>query len=514
LAALGIVLFMFGVVLRIWMVDHLPITSDQAVGGLMAMGVLHGHFGAVTWGQTYGGVEPYVASVLFAAFGHSDTTLNVTPVVLSITASWLVYLIGRQYLPRALAALGALAVWVWPAIVVSNGTQELGYRYACLNLGLLSILCAIRIRARGPSAQRFALLGLMIGLCFWANPECIYFLVPCAVLVTPGVVREWTSDRKQLATELLSGLVGVIVGGLPFWWSWLSNHPVALRPFPGTLGTRASALVSHAGPLAVGAQVPGSGAWFGGHLVGALVFMAVLGTVVVSTAWALARHRPRTITALVAFVVAYPIIYSLLPGTWYWHDGRYVVYLPYLFIVVALYPFGLLRWRRLITATTAVVVLGAAVTTAVELTRSVPGLSFRQLPHAFTVSRISLAPVARVLEDSHVRLGYAGYWVAYNLDFESGGAVTFTPTSADVVRNFAYLQTVARAARPAWILCGPRSSAACARLVGATRVDPPGVTFMSLTSLLRRRGIAFTSHSVDGFVVIVPAAKVTPAELR
>jgi hypothetical protein len=213
-------------------------------------------------------------------------------------------------------------------------------------------------------------------------------------------------------------------------------------------------------------------------------------------------------------VVAYPIIYSLLPGTWYWHDGRYVVYLPYLFIVVALYPFGLLRWRRLITATTAVVVLGAAVTTAVELTRSVPGLSFRQLPHAFTVSRISLAPVARVLEDSHVRLGYAGYWVAYNLDFESGGAVTFTPTSADVVRNFAYLQTVARAARPAWILCGPRSSAACARLVGATRVDPPGVTFMSLTSLLRRRGIAFTSHSVDGFVVIVPAAKVTPAELR
>ena len=89
----------------------------------MSLGIVHGHFGAITWGQTYGGVEPYVTSVLFAVFGHSDTTLNLTPVVLSVTASLLVYVIGRHFLPRTLAGLAALAVWVWPAIVVSNGTR-------------------------------------------------------------------------------------------------------------------------------------------------------------------------------------------------------------------------------------------------------------------------------------------------------------------------------------------------------------------------------------------------------
>src|ERR1700722_5121999 len=98
---------------RLWIVDHSPINSDQAVVGLMARGILHGHFVAFFWGQHYAGLEPYLTSVLFALFGSSDTVLNLTPVVLAVTASVLVYLIGRYYLSRVLAGLAALAVWVW-----------------------------------------------------------------------------------------------------------------------------------------------------------------------------------------------------------------------------------------------------------------------------------------------------------------------------------------------------------------------------------------------------------------
>lgn len=514
LTVLGVALFVYGLVVRIWMVDHLPINSDQAVSGLMSLGILHGHLGAITWGQTYGGVEPYVTSVVFALFGHSDTTLNITPVVLSFTASCLVYVIGRRFLPRTLAALGAIAVWVWPAIAFTNGTQELGYRYACLNLGLLAIMCALRLSSRGPSRPRYALVGLVLGLCLWANPECVYFLVPCVVLVSPWILRGWSSDRTRTALELLCAATGVVVGGLPLWWSRFSNPTAAVAPYPGTLATRSDALVTHAAPLGLGFQVPGSGAWLGGEAIGVGVLVALIVAVVLGVTWALVGHQPRTITALVTFVVAYPIIYSLLPGTWYWHDGRYIVYLPYLFIVVALYPLGLLHGRRLVAATTAVIVLGAAAATASELTRAVPGLSARHLPHAFTVSRISLAPLARDLERHRVRLGYAGYWVAYNLDFESGGVLTFTPTDSDVVRNSAYLHEADRARRPAWVLCEPGESRACRHLVGSATVDPPGLTWTSFTSWLDSHGITYTTFSVDGFGVIVPDKKVTPAVVR
>jgi hypothetical protein len=308
-------------------------------------------------------------------------------------------------------------------------------------------------------------------------------------------------------------LTGVVVGGLPFWWSTFSNHTVSVAPYPGTVTTRASALARHAAPLAVGVQVPGTGAWFGGRIVGVTVFVGVIVAVAAGITWALARHRPRAVVALVTFVVAYPIIYSLLPGTWYWQDGRYILYLPYLFIVVALYPLGRLRWRRLIAAATAVVVLGAGVTSAVELTRAVPGFSIGALPHAFAVNRISLAPLARALESHRIRLGYAGYWVAYNLDFESGGALTFTPTDSDVVRNTAFLRQVTGAARPAWLLCKPDDARRCAHLVGAAAVDPPGLTWASFTSWLQRRGISYETLSADGFGVIVPGTKVTPSLL-
>ena len=514
LVVLGVALFLFGLVLRVWMVDHLPITSDQAVNGLMSLGIVHGHFGAITWGQRYGGVEPYVTSVLFALFGHSDTTLNLTPTVLSVTASVLVYLVGRHFLPRALAGLAAVAVWVWPAMVVRNGATELGYRYACLNLGLLAILCAIWVRSRGLSTARVALLGLVLGLCLWANPDSVYFLVPCGVLVAPGVVRGWSTDRQRTARELLCGVVGVLVGGLPLWWSTQTHHAVSLSPFPGTISTRAHALVAHAAPLAVGVQAPDTGAWFGGPAVGVTVLVVLTVAVTLGIVWAVALHRPRTIVALVAFVVAYPIIYSLLPGTWFWQDGRYILYLPYVLIIVALYPLGLLRWRRLVTAAVAVVVLGAAVVSAAELKGAVPGLTFSALPHALVVKRISFAPLARVLERRRVTLGYAGYWVAYNLDFESGGAMRFTPTQFDTVRNVSYFFAVKAQPRPTWVLCRPDRAATCARYAGDSEVDPPGVTWTSMTTWLKRRAIAYTTVSVDGFTAFFPSAKVTPAELH
>jgi hypothetical protein len=146
LAALAVVLGFLGLAERVWLVDHFPINSDQAVVGLMARGILHGHFVAFFWGQHYAGAEPYLTSALFALLGPSDTALNLTPVVLSVTATYLVYRVARYYLPYPFTVLAALAVWLWPLISLTSGTEEIGYVFACLNFGLLAVLFATRIR--------------------------------------------------------------------------------------------------------------------------------------------------------------------------------------------------------------------------------------------------------------------------------------------------------------------------------------------------------------------------------
>ena len=69
--------------MRSWYFFHTPSSSDQAIVGLMANAILHGHFSAFYWGQAYGGAEPYAVAGMFALFGHSAAVLNLTPALLS-----------------------------------------------------------------------------------------------------------------------------------------------------------------------------------------------------------------------------------------------------------------------------------------------------------------------------------------------------------------------------------------------------------------------------------------------
>ena len=54
----------YGVLLRIWLLAHLPLFGDEAAVGLMARGILAGHFDAFYWGSTYSGGEPYVVAAV------------------------------------------------------------------------------------------------------------------------------------------------------------------------------------------------------------------------------------------------------------------------------------------------------------------------------------------------------------------------------------------------------------------------------------------------------------------
>jgi hypothetical protein len=505
--------------MRLFLLWHKSINSDEAVVGLMARDILHGHFSAFYWGQDYGGVEPYVTAALFGVFGQNDVTLNLAPALLSAASSVLVWRIARYMLAEPVALLVGLATWVWPVAVVVYSTQESGFRYATLTLGLTAILFATQIRCRGSTWPRWLGFGLAIGACVWSSPESAYFVVPCALLAIPAL---WSSPTiRSVAAQLGTFLAGALVGALPLLWVAVrSGLGVIVNPtgatYPGsTARSRLSAFVKHSGPIATGMQRPLTGTWLGGTPLGPVILGAIVVAIVIGLVLAL-RRKPeyvRTAIPLASFVVLYPVFYVLFDPTIFWNDGRYIVYLPYVAVISAGFVSWLIRSPSVrVAAAVAVVILAAAVT-VYELPEVIPGFTAGDLTHPLSGSRQSLAVLAGDLGRKHVTIGYAGYWVAYDLDFEGRGTLRYTPSPPGVVRNQAYLAAADASARPAWIVCPPDHAAECRRLLGHADVDPEGVTKASLEAWLDLHHVQFKVVPSEGFDAVVPDARVTPAML-
>src|SRR5580698_5591077 len=107
----GIVLlavFVAGALLRLWMLGHANMNSDEAIVGLMAHQIVHGHTTTFYWGQDYGGVEPYFVA-LMQVFGSSPLVVNLSASVLALAAAALTWLVGRHvFTERAAVAAAAL----------------------------------------------------------------------------------------------------------------------------------------------------------------------------------------------------------------------------------------------------------------------------------------------------------------------------------------------------------------------------------------------------------------------
>ena len=168
-----------GVFLRLWALGRQPVSSDVAVVGLMAHEILRGHFSAFYWGQHYGGGEPYVVALLFAIFGQSSFTLDLTTVVLDAVATVLIWRIGRRLFTPGAGIAAALLFWVWPEVYIWQSTVEYGFRFLALVCGLACLLAALRLSAppevEPPAgALWWALLGLSVGVGWWCTPEILY----------------------------------------------------------------------------------------------------------------------------------------------------------------------------------------------------------------------------------------------------------------------------------------------------------------------------------------------------
>ena len=87
LALVGGILLLVGILLRLWLLGNARMNSDEATAGLVAHSIVHGHTYAFYWGQSYGGVEPYVLALNFLVLGQSPFVLTATPALLALVGS-------------------------------------------------------------------------------------------------------------------------------------------------------------------------------------------------------------------------------------------------------------------------------------------------------------------------------------------------------------------------------------------------------------------------------------------
>ena len=82
---------------------------------------------------------------------------------------------------------------MWPYVVIYQSVREVGFRYATLCCGLTAVLCSVRVYLRRAGRPTFLLLGIALGLGWWASAEIVYFAVPSLVLL----VGWWTTSRPS-----------------------------------------------------------------------------------------------------------------------------------------------------------------------------------------------------------------------------------------------------------------------------------------------------------------------------
>jgi hypothetical protein len=511
-----VVAALLGAYLRVWIVAHAPINSDEAVVGLMARNILHGHFSAFFWGQSYGGVEPYVVAPAFALFGQSPLVLNLTPVVLCGAAAVVTWRVGRRVFGDPAGVAAAALAWVWCESSLWNSTRENGFRQVLVVIGMLVLLEVVRlrdqVRAGGTgSLADWALLGGLVGVGWWASPEIVYVALPGAVVL--GVDLRHRVGRP-LAGRVALAAGAMAVGALPWIVASVGDGFATLRasggsPLPGNgYLDRLSTFFTHVLPMTLGLRVEGAGAWEGSSAFGVAAYGVLLACLV--AALVVVATRVRASWPLVAACVAFPFLYAVFPSAWFWNDGRYALSLTPVLALVLVGGLWTASDRRLAVWATAGVLVLASASTLVAFNDGFGAVSSPGRLTAWGADPdADVGALSSALGARHVHDVYAGYWVAYDLQFTSDGRIA--ASSADPDRDPAAAQAVRAAKTAGWVFVLPSALPSVeAQLGSATDLEPPADE-ASLRAWLDRHHVAFRTFDAGGFSVVVPDRNVGPA---
>ena len=440
-----------GLGLRIWVAWSKlgTLDSDEAVWGLMALATAHGHPNVFFWGQAYGGTqEVFLLAPILRVTGASVIALRVTQTLLYAAAAVLVWRVGRRTVGEPSARIAAALFWVWPAYLVWRSTREYGFYGSALVLSLASLLATMRLYERRRVLD-LVLLGLALGLGWWATPQSAFVAVPAAL---------WLAARRpRLLRDLPIVLAAAVVGALP-WLVWnVRNQWGSFQALPAgnSYTSRVTEFFASTFPTLLGLRIPWSLEWIPGEIVGRILTVAVVALAL----WLALRRRSERLEPLLVIALAAPFLYALSPYAWIVDEPRYLtVFAP---VAALLLSIPLARAPA------------AALGIAVALTLTVVALASI---HRHDLTRVSqdgrpvpdeVGPALRVLEQRHATRAIAPFWVAYRLTFESDRRVVATAESH--VRGDADDRLVRSSHHPAWVYVRGESEEpeARARLVRA-----------------------------------------------
>jgi hypothetical protein len=396
--------------------------SDEAVVGLMAGELQHGHLWAFFWGQHYAGtVETAVVAVVLAVFGPSVAALKGAVMALSALTCVLTWRVGRRVVDDRTAQVGALLLWVGASPYLWYATKARGFYWAAMVLGLLLVLCALRIDQEGGRSRDWLGLGLSAGLGWWVSPTVVYFALPA------GLWLLWRrrDDLGALARRLPLVAGAFVVGALPWLWHNVGSGFPSLespeQPVPVGYLTGIHRLVGSVVPMILDLRRPVLATWVP---LGALVYVLL----VLGVGMAVLRRRDRPVLVVLA-VALFPFLYGVFPGRWWIGEGRYALFLaPFLFLLVAW-----ALWSRAAQ-------LGVLTVTAVASAFLLAGMGAEVPRH--------IDGDIRALRAAGVTSMWSDYWTAYRLTYESRLRVVSSSTLS--ARHQPYVDRQTTAEQPAW----------------------------------------------------------------
>lgn len=486
--ACAAVLVVTGVVLRV-ISARLPrgfLDADEAIVGLMARGWRRGEVSTFFWGQAYGGsLESVLVSGTALVTGWGVLPLRLTSIALNAAAAAVAWRLGRLVLRPGPALVGAALVWCGAGTSVWWSVKSRGFYQVTLLLGLAVALVAARCGRDGFTPGRVAAVGLLAGLGWWQSAHILYVAAPLALWL--AVVSAADGARALGRRALVAG-AGFVVGASPWLVFNLRNDWLSLRAgeqvsddigfVAGVAKTVRVGLASLFG-LALGDPTR----WVHGRTLDIALTVALSGLVVAG----IVRLRPRTLRsptmAVVAPLVAYPVILALLPTAGYVGEGRYYTFaLPFVALALA----ALLERPAAAVAAAAVAVVLASSYVAwldpITVTSSGTRLPADETPVLDELRALGDPPVL------------ADYWLAYRLRYQSDERLAVASTT--FVRDEAAQGEVYGSSAPAaWVF--PAG-------------DPVGER---LRCALERDGLSAERREAGGYVIVLPERFVAPADL-
>lgn len=404
--------------------------GDEGVTGVMAQGILDGHFPAFFGNQNYqGALEQYLQAGVLALLPDTPFTLRLVQVGLMAAAIILTYLLAREVTGSPWG--GVVAAWlmaVGPYYLVVKGVKSHGGYDGAMVAGLVMILLALALRRSTARAPLIALgIGLTGGIALWENPTALYLVIPAAV---------WAlgSARGSLTRLLPLGLLGAVVGLLPWIVHSISTGAVApsrsqLQPETTALD-RLRGLLDPVLPDFLG--VANSNPAIDPGLPATAVTVALLALLAIGiylrrrglVALVLLRTQVREpIDLIILALVLTPVLYTASTFTWLTSEPRYL-FTVYPMVAVAIAA-GILGLPS--TTTRLATTLGTLIATAFVLGVSVDAAT--RAGGTLSTARTGAFPnqdlplVVEALNARGATTAYGNYWLAGPLQFASGNNI-------------------------------------------------------------------------------------------